>query len=312
MTISPSKPSSPRSSPERIGLLIDAGASSRAGTSRWPGHHRLDAGVDRCTEGQQRCVEVAADDRQLPVRVGRGVAVPGEVLRTGRYALALGAGDERGDVPRDELGIGAEAAHADDGIQGVGVRVGDRGEVQVDADAQASSPAIAPATSSVSSTSSTAPSARLPGYELPCSASSRVTSPPSSSIEISSSGRSARSAPVSSRELLGIADVVGEERDPAEPSLEPARHPVRDDVTREARLEAGRSEAVELAHCLTAPAVRPKAIRLCTSTKKSTTGRAVSVAAAISVPQSTPRVVPVVKFASQIVIVCLSALESRT
>ncbi len=114
------------------------------------------------------------------------------------------------------------------------------------------------------------------------------------------------------RQLLGIAHVVGEERDPAEPSFEPARHPVRDDVPREAGLEAGRSQAVELGHCLTAPAVRPNAIRLCTSTKKSTTGRAVSVAAAISVAQSTPRVVPVVKFASQIVIVCLSALESRT
>ena len=113
-------------------------------------------------------------------------------------------------------------------------------------------------------------------------------------------------------ELPRIADVVGEEGDPAQPSLEPARDPVRDDVAGEARLQAGRSEAVELAHCLTAPAVRPKAIRLCTSTKKITTGRAVSVAAAISVPQSTPRVVPVVKFASQIVIVCLSALESMT
>ena len=113
-------------------------------------------------------------------------------------------------------------------------------------------------------------------------------------------------------ELAGIADVVGEEGDPAEAPLEPARHPVRDDVAGEARLQTGRSEAVELAHCLTAPAVRPKAIRLCTTTKKRTTGRAVSVAAAISVPQSTPRVVPVVKFASQIVIVCLSALESMT
>ena len=178
--------------------------------------------------------------------------------------------------------------------------------------AEASSPAIAPATASVSSTSSTAPSARLPGYELPCSASSRVTSPPSSSIEIRSSGRSARRAAGQLGELPRIADVVGEEGDPAQPSLEPARDPLRDDVAGEAGLQAGRSQAVELAHCLTAPAVRPKAIRRCTITKKSTTGRAVSVAAAISVPQSTPRVVPVVKFASQIVIVCLSALESMT
>ena len=51
-------------------------------------------------------------------------------------------------------------------------------------------------------------------------------------------------------------------------------------------------------------------MRRCTSTKKMTTGMAVSVAPAISEPQSVPRCV--VKLASQIVSVCLSWLESRT
>ena len=51
-------------------------------------------------------------------------------------------------------------------------------------------------------------------------------------------------------------------------------------------------------------------MRRCTSTKKMTTGMAVSVAPAISEPQSVPRCV--VKLASQIVRVCLSWLESRT
>ncbi len=55
------------------------------------------------------------------------------------------------------------------------------------------------ATRSVSTTSSTTPSAPLPGYELPRSASSRVTSPPSSSIAMSTPSRSARSSDVSAR-----------------------------------------------------------------------------------------------------------------
>ena len=111
------------------------------------------------------------------------------------------------------------------------------------------------------------------------------------------------------RELSGIADVVGEERDPAEPALEPPENPVGDLVAGEARQQAAGGEPLD-AHDLTAPAVRPKAIRRCTSTKKMTTGTAVSVAPAISEPQSVPR--SVVKFASQIVSVCFSWLESRT
>src|SRR5882672_2219754 len=61
----------------------------------------------------------------------------------------------------------------------------------------ASSAPIEAATRSVSSTSSAAPSARFPGYELPDPASSRVTSPPSSSIPTSTSARSARMPSVS-------------------------------------------------------------------------------------------------------------------
>jgi hypothetical protein len=106
-----------------------------------------------------------------------------------------------------------------------------------------------------------------------------------------------------------IADGVGEERDPAEPALEPAVNPVGNLVPGEARQQAGGGEPLD-AHALTAPAVRPKAILRCTSTKKITTGTAVSVAPAISEPQSVPR--EVVKFASQIVSVCFSWLESRT
>ena len=251
------------------------------------------------------------DHRELAVRVGSRVPVPGEVLRAGRHALALRAGDERSDVTRDELGVGAEAAHADDGVQGIGVGVRDRGEIQIDArrgklggdracDRLGQGHVVHGAQREVARVG-----AAVLGLE--------PRHVPALLVD-----RDQELGPLGAKgtrqlgELSRIADVVGEEGDPAESPLEPARHPLRDGVAREARLQTGSSEAVELAHCLTAPAVRPKAIRLCTITKKMTTGRAVSVAAAISVPQSTPRVVPVMKFPSQIVSVCLSALESMT
>ena len=108
------------------------------------------------------------------------------------------------------------------------------------------------------------------------SASSRVTSPPSSSI--ANEDLAGLPQPCGQRrELRGVADVVGEERDPAEPALEPPQHPVGRLVAGEARQQAGGGEPLD-AHDLTAPAVSPKAIRRCTSTKKMTTGTAVSVA----------------------------------
>ena len=98
--------------------LAEASPARRPGRARPDGRASPpDACGDRGAERQQRRVEVALDHRELAVRVGGGVAVAGEVLRAGRHALALRAGDERSDVTRDELGIGAEAAHADDGVQ---------------------------------------------------------------------------------------------------------------------------------------------------------------------------------------------------
>ena len=114
-------------------------------------------------------------------------------------------------------------------------------------------------------------------------------------------------------QLLPVVDVRGEEADAAEPVREPRPQPVRALRPGEARDEAdGREPGVRGDHPRTAPAVRPNAIRRCTRMKKKTTGSAVRVAEAISVPQSTPRSVPVVKFASQIVTVCFSWEESIT
>src|SRR6185436_6903900 len=75
--------------------------------------------------------------------------------------------------------------------------------------------------------------------------------------------------------------VVGEEHDAAPAAREEAPDPVRRLDAREAREDARRGEPLELtAHPRTAPDVRPKAIRRCTSRKKTTTGIAVSVDAA--------------------------------
>ena len=274
-------------------------------------HHRLDAGVDRGAEGQERGGEVAADRRQLAVRVGGRVAVTGKVLRARGDALALRAGDEGRHVARDELGVGAEAAHADDRVARVRVRVRDRRQVQVHAGARelAGDRArdLLRQRHVVDGAEREVAGVRAAVLRLePRHVSALLVDRDQELGPLGAEG--CRQL----RELPGIADVVGEERDPAEPALEPARDPLGHDVTGEARQQAGRRLPVELAHCLTAPAVRPNAIRRCTSTKKMITGSAVSVAPAISVPQSTPRVVPVVKFASQIVTVCLLALESRT
>ena len=88
-------------------------------------------GVDGRPEGRElalarapRAVDV--DARQAEVRVDHGVAVAREVLRAGGDPGGLQALDPRGRVARDEGGVVAEAAHADDRVVGGGVDVDDR------------------------------------------------------------------------------------------------------------------------------------------------------------------------------------------
>ncbi len=159
--------------------------------------------------------------------------------------------------------------------------------------AAASSAPSEAATRSVRSTSSTTPSAPLPGYELPVAASRRVTSPPSSSIAIRMSGRSERRSSVSARSCSWLSTFQAYRTTPPSPSASRRRQPVGHDRALEAREDAARGQPFELAHqALTAPAVRPNAILRCTSRKKITTGIAVSVDAAMSPPQSMFRLVP--------------------
>ena len=196
-------------------------------------------------------------------------------------------------VTRHEGGIGAERADADDGVAGVRVDVGDGRQVEVDTDA-ARSAAIEAATRSVSSTSSTAPSARLPGYELPVLGleprdvaallvdrdqhvgSLGADAPPSTLPAARGRGRCARRGrrrrarrPASRRAQSG------------------AERPANRGRCTPRRGARGRAQP------LTEPAVSPNAIFRCTSRKKITTGIAVRVDPAISPPQSVCRLVPV-------------------
>ncbi len=100
-------------------------------------HDGLGAGGDGGPEGHQFAflegAQLGGDVRHVVVGVDGGVAVAREVLGAGGDAGGLEPFDVRGGVPGDQLRIGAEGADADDRVGRVGVDVGGRGPVQVDA-----------------------------------------------------------------------------------------------------------------------------------------------------------------------------------
>ena len=116
--------------------------------------------------------------------------------------------------------------------------------------AAASSAPSEAATRSLKPTSSTTPSAAFPGYELPVAASSRVTSPPSSSIATITSSRFGAQVGGQRAELLRALDVPGVEDDAAEPLGEAPRVPsrARSGPSKPGRmqLEASRSSSLTL------------------------------------------------------------------
>ena len=163
------------------------------------GHHRAHSGAHGRAKRQQHRghrLVVALDRRELEMRVLLGVAVPREVLRAGRDSGALEPTHERGHVAGDELRVAPERADADDRVVGIRVHVRDRGEIEVDArGGQFGADGgcdVARELDVVDCTERV-----VPWIALPVEASSRLTSPPSSSIATIRSGRSLRSSAVS-------------------------------------------------------------------------------------------------------------------
>ena len=235
---------------------------------------------------------VASIDRQAVVRVDLRRAVAGEVLHAGGDAARLQARHGRRHVAGDELRVAPEGADADDRVPRVRVDVGDRGEVVGDAHLAQRVRRSRPATASVSAGSSTSPSASAPGTELPRAASSRVTSPPSSSIATTVSGATRIDA-VSARSCSESRTLRAKRTTPPRPASSSRRsHAGAISPAKPGRMQARASRSSDAAHPFTEPAVRPKAMRRCTSRKKTITGIAVSVEAAISAPQSVLRLVP--------------------
>ena len=240
---------------ERRGQLVERGNEDVRG------HDRLHAGLDR---GAER-LEAGADVVRRR-RAARGASPlrsspwPGEVLRAGGDALAPAArGRTRRRGGRRARRRRRTSGCRSPGSSGFDVHVGDGREVEVHADG-----------GEVGADRGRDPlgqlrrrrrrrARRCPGTSCRGAASSRVTSPPSSSIPISTSGRASRSDAVSVAELLAVADVVGEEADPAEAVLEPAEHPVRRARAREARAsDAAGGEPLELRSSAHRPGRQPE------------------------------------------------------
>ena len=256
------------------------------------GHDRLRPGLDGRAERCERRIVQSLDDGKREVRVHRGVAVPGEVLRAGGHPRALKAAYERSDMPGHELGVGAERANSDHGVLRIGVDVGNGREIEIDARssklrAERRRHALGEF-DVVDDAQRRVARVRAPGRRLePCDIAALFVD---CEHEVGSLGAQI----VRQRsELLATFHIPGVQDDPAESIRELPTEPVGHGWSLEPGKDAAGSESLELAaHALTAPAVKPNAIFRCTSRKKITTGIAVSVDAAMSPPQSVFRPVP--------------------
>jgi hypothetical protein len=175
---------------ERCGLRVEGvGDDVR-------GEDRIHRGVDGSGERHQLAFAELGhrrlDASHVVMRVGSGVAVAGEVFRRNCDATAVEPLDSRDHMSSDELGRRAERPHSDDGLRGLELMSahGARSRSMPIPARRAPSAAYA---SAVRVGSSTKPKAAGDGTSLPRAASSRVTSPPSSSIAMTTSLRACRS-----------------------------------------------------------------------------------------------------------------------
>ena len=275
----PSKPSSQRSRSWRITRLVVAGTSSSAGTrmcavmieaapasiaARNGGSaFATNASRSSWTTGSSRCESASVSP--CPGKCFAHAATPWPWRPRTKAATCLA----------DEPGIRAERPDPDDRVQRIRVHVGDRREVEVDADrgeigADRGGDLLGEV-DVVDSAERSVPGVRAPVRRLE----------PRDVAALLVDGHEKVAAlgaqqVVQSPELNAVVDVPRIEHDAPESSREPVANPVGRHVAREAREEARRREALELlAHPLTDPAVSPNAILRWTRRKKTTTGIAV-------------------------------------
>ena len=184
--------------PTEAQLRAEAGRSARGSASRAPrrprergrapssprGHPprppRRNGGSARAESASRGRISAVGSSRcESASRTRRG---RGSAWRRPAHADALQALHERGDMPGHELRIRAEGPDADDRVRRIDDHVRDRREVEVQAyggelaaDRGCDAPRQGPRRPRRRARGS-------PGTELPVAASSRVTSPPSSSI----------------------------------------------------------------------------------------------------------------------------------
>ena len=179
--------------------------------------------------------------------------------------------DRRDDVPRHDVGGRAERAHADDGVARIRVDVRARRERQVDAERRGIAARGRRSASAVSShVVDEAERGRARACRCPSVASRRVTSPPSSSMAITTSPRASCSCVAQLGDLCVVDHVLGEQQHATESVADRARAatpgPRADERAQHARRP--RAGGRRGAHPFTAPAVSPLATRRWTSRKK--------------------------------------------
>ena len=196
---------------------------------------RTPASTTAANGGRSRSRSSAADTSTVGSSWWESATVapwPGKCLAQAATPADWRPDDGGGRVGGHPGRVGAERAGADDRVVVGGVDVDGRGQVDGDAERGQLARRSPRRPGGSASTSSTAPSAALPGYGLPVAWASRVTSPPSSSMAISTSGRPARSAAVLAATWAGSCDVGAEQGVPGQPVGEQVDRPVGRDRPR--------------------------------------------------------------------------------
>ena len=201
---------------------------------------------------------VLSHDWQAEVRVDRRVAMAREVLGARRDAGGLQARDPCERVAGDGGRLGTERADADDGVQRIGVHIGDGREVEVDAHL----PQLgAHRTGNVSGERRVSRGSKC---EVAGVGAARGRLEPrdvaalliDGDHELWTLGVERR---VQRGQLRSVRNVAPVQDDPAQPGRDATKQPVGRRLPGKTRQQASQRQGLELAHPLTAPAVNPPA-----------------------------------------------------